>query len=487
MKAMYKVVLPVMLSVATLSASFQSIAAEVLGGGGSAAEELLLDWSNSKQISRAHTIKFSNSIASNDLANLKNGKIDFAILDESTSDAELARNNFQQIPFALNGVSIVVNLPNTQSNAIRLDGPTLGKIFSGEISTWNDSAITSLNPKHELPNKPITIIHSGEMSTDYSLFNKYIGSMNETWKAGDRSRTWPANAVKTDNFKARIYSIKSTPYSIGFLPMQYMRQSQLSVVHLKNKDGNFVGLSDTGIIASTAAASSQDGHSGSLLINNSGSASWPLSTYSFIVVQNDKIKDEKIAHLLSVVSYGLRLGALKTTVYNYVALPDQASKNTLAKIETLASASASAATSKPLPVKSNQDAAAQDDAAKKLDERNRQITDTKASAEEERKRLLEEKNRLAKQQAEELAREKAIKEAKEAKLAAEEAIKAAAAAKLQAEQLAEKNRQIAKAEKERADKEKADRERAEKEKERAIQLRNQKDEDPLEAYRRSVE
>ena len=60
---------------------------------------------------------------------------------------------------------------------------------------------------------------------------------------------------------------------------------------------------------------------------------------------------------------------------------------------------------------------------------------------------------------------------------------------MEAEALAEKNRLIAKAEKDKADKEKAEKERIEKEqadREKAIQIRNQKDEDPLEAYRRSL-
>jgi len=494
MKVTYKIVSAVTFSLIASILSFQVVAVEVLGGGGNAAEKLLMDWSNSKPGNKGNTFKFSSSIGSNDLSMLLNDKIDFAILDTPLSEADLARMNLLQIPFALNGVSIVVNLQNTMAGILRLDSQTLGKIFSGEIVYWDDPAIASLNPKHTLPNKPISVIHSGELSTDYSVLNSYLGSINEKWKSGDligKKREWPANSVFADGFATRISTIKNTPFSIGYLPMQYMPQPSLSSTHIKNRDGNFVGLSDINIISSAASANFDDGQSASLsLINKNGNASWPISTFAFIVINKDKVKDAKIAQLLSVISYGLKAGSLKPTIHNYIGLPEQASKSIIAKIETLASGPNTATTAKLPPAKTSQENAQEAMANKRRNDEEllRQRIDANSASQEDSRRA-EEKSRAARQLADEIAREQAIKEAKATKLAAEEAIRAANAAKLQAEQLAEKNRLIAKAEKEKADKEKAEKEKAEREiaeKERAIQLRNQKDEDPLEAYRRSV-
>ena len=495
MKVMCKIVSAVTFSLIASIFSFQVFAIEILGGGGNAAEKLILDWANVKLGNKANPVKFSSSIFSNDLTMLQNGKIDFAILDTPLSDADLAKMNLLQFPFALNGISIVVNLQNTMAGTLRLDSQTLGKIFSGEIANWDDPAITALNPKHDLPNKPITVIHSGESSTDYSVINSYIGNINEKWKTADlngKKRVWPENSVYTDGFPTRISTIKNTPFSIGYLPMQYMPQPSLSTVHIKNRDGNFIGLSDTSIIASAATVNIDDGQSASLsLINKKGYASWPISTFSFIVVSRDRVKDEKIAQLLSIISYGLKSGSLKATVHNYIAIPDQISKSIIAKIEAHTAGSNTGTAGKSSPAKISQDNAQEALANKKRsddEELHRQRTDATTATQDESRRA-EEKNRAAKLRADEMAREQTIKEAKAAKLAAEEAIKAANAAKLQAEQLAEKNRLIAKAEKDRADKAKAEKEQAEKEKaeqERAIQLRNQKDEDPLEAYRRSV-
>jgi phosphate transport system substrate-binding protein len=486
---MYKIAFTIAFILFASISSYQVFAVEILGGGGNAADKLILDWSTAKFGSRTKSVKFSNSINSNDVSMLQNGKIDFAILDTPFNEAELARMNLLQIPFALNGISIVVNVKNTMEGTLRLDSQTLGKIFSGEITKWDDPAIAALNPKHDLPSSTITIIHSGNSSTDYSVLNSYIGDINEIWKSGEVSgqkRTWPANSIYAEGITARIASIKKTPYSISYLPMQYMPQPSLSAIHIQNRDGSFLGLSDTGIIASASTANVDDGQAATLsLINKNGRASWPLSTFTFIVVNKNKVKDEKIVQLLNTVQYGLKYAAIKPTEHNFVALPDQISKSVIAKIDTLLSGS-----NKGTTEKSAQDGAKEAIAIKQINdaELQHQRIDPNSVAQEANRRI-EEKNRSAKLLADEAARDQAIKEAKAAKHAADEAIKAANAAKIQAEQLAEKNRLIAKAEKEKADKEKAEKERIAKEqaeKEKAIRLRNQKDEDPLEAYRRSI-
>lgn len=471
MKVKCKIVMSMAFSIVAFTLSFQLQAEDILGGGGNAAEKLILDWAKSKPSRLGYSVKFSVNIASSNLDMLQNGKIDFSILDAPLSDGELAKRNLLQLPFTLSGESIIVNLPNALAGTLRLDNSTIGKIFSGEIKSWNDPAITALNPKHELQNKPIIIVHSGETSTDYPVINSYLGKINDKWNTGNLSgkkRIWPANSVFKDGFSERIAALQHTTFSIGYLPMQYMSQYSLANVHIKNKDGKFVGLSDTSIIASTASVSFDGSPESLSIINKSGASSWPISNFTFIVVDKNRVKESKIAHILNIVNFGLKYGSLKSTIYNYVAIPEKLSNPISESIDTITDTSSSESiVAKLPPQKANQD--------------------NSAALEESRK--AEERNRAAKKLADERERELAIREAKAARLAAEEAIKAAKAAKLEAEALAEKNRLIAKAEKDKIAKEKADKERLAKEKadkERAIELRNQKDEDPVEAYRRSM-
>jgi phosphate transport system substrate-binding protein len=459
-----------------ISMSYQACAEDIVGGGGSAAEKLILDWAKFAPGYQKYSIKINNTFSSADLDMLQKGKIDFSILDSPLSENELVKKNLLQFPFALSGISIVVNLPNALSGTLKLDSKTIGKIFSGAITSWNDPAITALNPKHDLPNEPIIIIHSDESSTDYPAINSYLGNISEKWKSGDskgKKRVWPAKSILTDGLSERIFALQHNIYSIGYLPMQYMSQFSLLNIQIANKDGNFVSLSDTGIVASTSNVDINGSADNLVITNKNGANTWPISNFVFIVVNKERIKDAKIVQFLKIINFGLKFASLKYTLYNYVALPDQLSSPAMAKIENIIDPSSTASKEVNIPAI----------------EVNQENTPTA----EESRRAAEGRRAVVRQQQLEIKeREQAIREARAAKIAAEEAIKAAKAAKaakLEADALAEKNRLIAKAEKDKADKEKAEKEKIAKvkaEKERAIQLRNQKDEDPAEAYRRSM-
>ena len=456
-----------------MSMSYQTYAEDIVGGGGSAAEKLLLDWAKFAPGYQQYSIKINNMFSSADLGMLQNGKIDFSILDTPLSENELAKKNLLQFPFALSGVSIVVNLPNALSGTLKLDSKTIGKIFSGAITSWDDPAITALNPKHDLPNEPIIIVHSDESSTDYPVINSYLSNISEKWKSGDikgKKRAWPAKSILTDGFSKRIFALQHNTYSIGYLPMQYMSQFSLLNIQIANKDGNFVSLSDTGIVASTTNVNINGSADNLVITNKNGTNTWPISNFVFIVVNRERIKEAKIVHFLKVINFGLKFASLKYTLYNYVALPDQLSSPAMAKIENIIDPSSTASKEMNIPaIEVHQE---NTPTAEEI----RRAAESRRAA--ERQQLLENKER-----------EQAIKEARAAKIAAEEAIKAANAAKMAADALMEKNRLIAKTEKDKADKEKAEKEsvaKAQAEKERALQLRNQKDEDPAEAYRRSM-
>lgn len=487
MKVISKIKAVVAFSLMTSLLTFQAYSVEIVGGGGHAAEKLILDWSKIKAGGHVNVVKFSDTILSNDLTMLQSKKIDFAIVDSPLSELELNRMNLLQFPFALSGVSVVFNLPQNLAGSLKLDGQTLGKIFSGEITRWDDSQIAALNPKHELPNKPIVIVHSGDMSSDYPVLNSYMGNVNEKWKSEDspgRARSWPAGSIFTDGFTSRVTTVKNTSYSISFLPMQYISASFLSPVHIKNKDGKFSGLSDTGIISSASTVNIEDGRASSLsLINKGGIESWPLSNFELIVVNKDSVKEEKISQLLNIIALGLKVGSIKPTLYNYIAIPDQTAKSIVARIEIVTSGS-STASATTAPQKTNPDDMQEqlankrridEELAEKKAKQRADVTAAQDLARQNEIRKAEEKAKAAKILADELAKEEALKALKAAKAAADEAARAAKAAKIAADELIEKNKL----------KEKAAKEQAEKEK--AAEMRNQKDDDPLTAYRRSIQ
>jgi phosphate transport system substrate-binding protein len=78
------------------------------------------------------------------------------------------------ITFHINGVS-----------SLKLDGPTLAKIFNGGITRWDDPAIEALNPGTNLPSAPIQVFFRSDQSGDTSNFQQYLAAAsNGAWGRG---------------------------------------------------------------------------------------------------------------------------------------------------------------------------------------------------------------------------------------------------------------------------------------------------------------
>ena len=53
-------------------------------------------------------------------------------------------------PIISGAVVPLVNLPGIKPGELILDGPTIAKVFLGEITKWNDPAIAKLNPGRQI-------------------------------------------------------------------------------------------------------------------------------------------------------------------------------------------------------------------------------------------------------------------------------------------------------------------------------------------------
>src|ERR1035438_784429 len=84
-----------------------------------------------------------------------------------------AKGPIVQIPLVQAPVVAIYNLPGIASG-LKFDGDTLGKIFSGGITTWNDPAIKALNPGITLPSTPIAVAHRSDGSGTTAIFTHVL-------------------------------------------------------------------------------------------------------------------------------------------------------------------------------------------------------------------------------------------------------------------------------------------------------------------------
>jgi ABC-type phosphate transport system substrate-binding protein len=87
------------------------------------------------------------------------------------------------LPVVFGPIAVTYNVSGVDK--LVLDGPTLGKIFSGGITTWNDPAIAKLNPGVSLPADKINVVYRSDESGTTDNFQKYLDSASDgTWTKG---------------------------------------------------------------------------------------------------------------------------------------------------------------------------------------------------------------------------------------------------------------------------------------------------------------
>jgi phosphate transport system substrate-binding protein len=85
-----------------------------------------------------------------DLDKLRTGKVDWIGVDEPLNAAQLrqAGGPVTYVPMMLGALAVVANPPGTDGHHLRLSGPTIGRIFAGEITAWGDGRIQRENRRH---------------------------------------------------------------------------------------------------------------------------------------------------------------------------------------------------------------------------------------------------------------------------------------------------------------------------------------------------
>lgn len=228
--------------------------------------------------------------------------VNFAASDKPLSEAELERApGTLHIPEAIGGVVVAYNIPEVPDKGLKLTGSVIADIYLGQIKKWNDSRITELNPDLSLPDKEIIVVHRSDGSgttfvfTDYlakvsSEFDKQVGAGKSVpW--GDVSGDPTLVAAAGNEGVAGI--IRSTDYSLGYIELAYAFQTGMSYAFIQNGDGTAfieptletISAASSGIADNLPSAS--DSWNGVSLVNAPGSESYPIASFTYLLVYDD--------------------------------------------------------------------------------------------------------------------------------------------------------------------------------------------------------
>lgn len=171
----------------------------LVGAGASAQGEAQNAWIASfLDVEPGVTITYDPAGSGTGRENFQQGASQYAGSDRAFKVDEIEAGPFNtcaadsgivELPLYISPIAIIFNLEGVDS--LNLDADTIAKIFTGEITSWDDEAIVSQNPDAELPASTITAVHRSDKSGTTGNFTDYLGvAAADVWTHGSVEE-WP--------------------------------------------------------------------------------------------------------------------------------------------------------------------------------------------------------------------------------------------------------------------------------------------------------
>ncbi len=171
------------------------------------------------------------------------GTVDFGATDGPMTDEELEQVDVETLHVAVVGGPVVptYNLPGVDE--LNLTGEVLADIYLGNITEWNDEAITDLNPDADLPDAPIQVVHRSDGSGTTFIWVDYLAAVSEEWAEDVGSATdvsWPTGSGGDGN-EGVAAQVQQTENSIGYNELSYAEENDIPHARVADSaDGPFV-------------------------------------------------------------------------------------------------------------------------------------------------------------------------------------------------------------------------------------------------------
>jgi phosphate transport system substrate-binding protein len=348
-----------LLAVLTIVAGTQALLAPTAGaagyvpisGSGSTWSSNALDgWRRNVANNYGITVNFSANGSTGGRTDFRAGLVDFAVseipyglTDGGVLDPKPQRG-FGYMPIVAGGTSFMYNLKigNKRVTNLRLSGDTLTKIFTQQITKWDDPAIKADNPSLALPGRTIVPVVRSDGSGTTAQFtawmaNQYGGQWDTFCHKAGRNITpcgftsfYPANGMNSkagSQGVAGFVAQDSSEGAITYVEYSYARNSGFPIAKVLNKANYYVEPKATSVAVALLQAKINPSDLTSDLSQvyvNPDPRAYPLSSYSYMVIPKDTtppFNAEKGKTLSDFAYYFLCEGQQQADALGYSPLP----------------------------------------------------------------------------------------------------------------------------------------------------------------------
>jgi phosphate ABC transporter phosphate-binding protein len=288
----------------------------ISGAGSTWSQNAITQWiSNVDQY--GIKVNYQGTGSSDGRNQFRNGTVDFGVSEipygirDGASIDDPPPRKFAYMPIVAGGTSFMYNLVigGHRVTNLRLSGDTVAKIFTGNITRWNDPAIKADNPGLSLPAiRVVPVVRSDGSGTTAQLTTFFSKRYQSLWDAYCVQAGRSAPCGVTSNFplasglgfvaqsgSTGVAGYTNQAQSVGaitYVEYSYALNSKAPVVKLLNKAGYYVEPTAPSVaVALLKAQINTDTNSSSYLTqildgvyDNTDPRTYPLSSYSYMII-----------------------------------------------------------------------------------------------------------------------------------------------------------------------------------------------------------
>jgi phosphate transport system substrate-binding protein len=304
-------------------------AADISGAGATFPYPIYAKWADAYKKETGNGLNYQSIGSGGGIKQITARTVTFGASDMPLQPAELDKIGVIQFPTVMGGIVPVVNLDGIKSGDLTIDGPTLAKIYLGDIKKWDDPAIKKLNPSVKLPSQAIALVHRADGSGTTFVFTNYLSKVSPDWKSKVGSNTsveWPAGIGAKGN-EGVANNVGNTKGSIGYVETAYAKQNHLTTTKMINKDGKVVVATPEAIMAAAAGADWAHAPGFYMIITDSpGAKSWPIAGATFILIPKEPKDQAATSEALKFFAWAYKNGAKMAESLDYIPMPDSVVK-----------------------------------------------------------------------------------------------------------------------------------------------------------------
>jgi phosphate transport system substrate-binding protein len=301
-------------------------ALDISGAGATFPYPIYSKWAETYRKETGNGLNYQSIGSGGGIKQIKARTVTFGASDQPLKPEDLDAANLIQWPQVIGGIVPVINLDGVAPGDLVLDGPTLARIFLGDIKSWDDAAIKKLNPKIKLAATPIVVVHRSDGSGTTFNFTNYLSKVSEDWKSkvGENSAVeWPAGIGAKGN-EGVANNVSNTKGAIGYVEYAYAKQNKLTHTKFVNAAGKVVA---PGLESFQAAAASADWAKApgfyQIITNEAGPKSWPIAAATFILLPKDSKDEAATTEALKFFGWAFANGSKAAEELDYIPLPKQ--------------------------------------------------------------------------------------------------------------------------------------------------------------------